>query len=65
MSIMGRCGNCASIDTQPGLNTVQCLICGCITRTDGVVTEADGRFTDTIHVKHQASNDANDVPVEG
>jgi hypothetical protein len=52
---------------MPGLNTVQCLQCGSITRDDGVVTAADGRFTTTIHDKHQALQALGDnatVPVE-
>jgi hypothetical protein len=52
---------------MPGLNTVQCLRCGYVTRNDGVVRAPDGRFSPTIHDKHQAAaaaGDPHNVPVE-
>lgn len=65
MALLDRCGHCGAIDVMGGLNTVQCLRCGWITRNDGFTCSADERLTDTIHTKHQKMYEANDVPVEG
>ena len=71
MALLDRCANCGSIEVMPGLNTVQCMQCGWVTRNDGSATSADERFTKTIHEKHQDLGNPempgyeNDVPVEG
>lgn len=71
MALLEQCGNCGSIGTMPGLNTVQCLDCGWVTRNDGTCISADERFTKTLHQKHQEIKDPgspmheHEVPIEG
>lgn len=64
MAILDRCGHCGSLDVQAGLDTVQCLECGWVTRNDGLAVSSDERFTETIHMKHQNAGQGEDV-VEG
>ena len=54
-----------------GLNTIQCMNCGWVTRIDGATTPPGVRFTKTIHEKHADAKDPatsiheHEVPVEG
>lgn len=41
---MRRCGHCGSVNTQAGLDCIQCLACGELTRSDGTTVAPAPKF---------------------